>query len=213
MHGKASPPSCGPFSRIQAAGMSCCDRHGTMWGTFSSSTRPGLDLPGHRTFRHLRLGVASHGNDSGPRPVCDSSWPCTRLARRQSAVSRADGRPGNQATLGEDRDKKGGKADMQHDWTKPAAKAIPEGGFFKEAEQGRYGPVFPKTPACYGFTIIAKIKPGTEQTIRRGRGSRKPSPACPTHRGAQVALPALGALRHWYGNVLHVSGHLRHQLR
>jgi len=26
----------------------------------------------------------------------------TRLARRQSAVSRADGRPGNQATLGED---------------------------------------------------------------------------------------------------------------
>jgi len=59
------------------------------------------------------------------------------------------------------RNKKGRKADMQHDWTKPAAKAIPEGGFF-EAEQGRYGPVFPKTPACYGFTIIAKIKPGTE---------------------------------------------------
>ena len=54
---------------------------------------------------------------------------------------------------------------MQHDWTKPAAKAIPKEGFFEE-EQGRYGPIFPKTPACYGFTIIAKIKPGTEQTIR-----------------------------------------------
>ena len=63
------------------------------------------------------------------------------------------------------RDKKGRKADMQHDWTKPAAKAIPKGGFFEE-EPGRYGPIFPRTPACYGFTIIAKIKPGTEQTIR-----------------------------------------------
>ena len=33
-------------------------------------------------------------------------------------------------------------------------------------EQGRYGPVYPKTPACYGFTIIAKIKPGREEHIR-----------------------------------------------
>jgi hypothetical protein len=63
------------------------------------------------------------------------------------------------------RNKKGRKTDMQHDWTKPAAKAIPKEGFFEEA-QGRYGPIFPRTPACYGFTIIAKIKPGTEQTIR-----------------------------------------------
>jgi hypothetical protein len=59
---------------------------------------------------------------------------------------------------------------MQNDWSKPAAKAIPKGGFFKE-QQGRYGPIFPKTPACHGFTIIAKIKPGTEQTIR-GYGKR-----------------------------------------
>ena len=33
-------------------------------------------------------------------------------------------------------------------------------------EQGKYGPIYPKTPANYGFTIIAKIKPGTEQVIR-----------------------------------------------
>jgi hypothetical protein len=26
----------------------------------------------------------------------------------------------------------------------------------------RYGPIFPKTPACYGFSIIAKIIPGRE---------------------------------------------------
>ena len=55
----------------------------------------------------------------------------------------------------------------QEDWTKPAAMAIPEGGIFKDkAEQGRYGPIFPKTPACYGFTIIAKVKPGREEKVR-----------------------------------------------
>ncbi len=54
-----------------------------------------------------------------------------------------------------------------HDWTKPAAAAIPKGGVVAgEAEQGRYGPIFPKTPANYGFTIIAKIIPGREDTIR-----------------------------------------------
>jgi hypothetical protein len=51
------------------------------------------------------------------------------------------------------------------DWTKPAAMAIPKEGYFK-VEQGRYGPVFPKTPANYGFTIIAKVKPGREQAVR-----------------------------------------------
>ena len=33
-------------------------------------------------------------------------------------------------------------------------------------EQGRHGPIFPRTPANYGFTIIAKVKPGREQAIR-----------------------------------------------
>ena len=55
----------------------------------------------------------------------------------------------------------------QKDWTKPAAMAIPKGGFFEDkVEQGRYGPIFPKTPACYGFSILAKIKPGTEPNFR-----------------------------------------------
>ena len=54
----------------------------------------------------------------------------------------------------------------QKDWTKPAAMAIPKGGFFKEkVEQGRYGPIFPKTPACYGFSVIAKVIPGREEHI------------------------------------------------
>src|SRR3954451_7044354 len=54
---------------------------------------------------------------------------------------------------------------QDHDWTKPQAMAIPKAGYF-ELEQGRYGPVFPKTPANYGFTIIAKVKPGRENAIR-----------------------------------------------
>jgi hypothetical protein len=47
---------------------------------------------------------------------------------------------------------------------KPAALAIP-----KETDhlpKGKYGPIFPKTPANYGFTIIAKVKPGREAAIR-----------------------------------------------
>jgi hypothetical protein len=51
------------------------------------------------------------------------------------------------------------------DWTKPAAMAIPKSGYF-QLEEGRYGPLFPKTPACYGFSIIAKVKEGREEAIR-----------------------------------------------
>ena len=56
-------------------------------------------------------------------------------------------------------------AQDEKDWTKPQAMAIPKEGYF-ELQQGKYGPVYPKTPACYGFTIIAKIKPGKEEVIR-----------------------------------------------
>ena len=52
------------------------------------------------------------------------------------------------------------------DWAKPAAKAIPKEGYF-ELERGRYGPVYPRTPACYGFSIIAKVKEGREEAIRQ----------------------------------------------
>jgi hypothetical protein len=31
--------------------------------------------------------------------------------------------------------------------------------------QGKYGPIFPKIPACHGFTIIAKIIPGRESAF------------------------------------------------
>jgi hypothetical protein len=56
-------------------------------------------------------------------------------------------------------------AAMEGDWSRPQAMAIPKEGYFK-LEQGRYGPIYPRTPANYGFTIIAKVKPGREQNVR-----------------------------------------------
>jgi hypothetical protein len=53
--------------------------------------------------------------------------------------------------------------DFSHRKGRQCALAIPPGGYFSDtAEQSRYGPVFPRTPANYGFTIIAKIIPGRE---------------------------------------------------
>jgi len=53
----------------------------------------------------------------------------------------------------------------EHDWTTPAAMAIPKEGYFKK-EEGRYGPIYPRTPACHGFSIVAKVIPGREHAIR-----------------------------------------------
>ena len=47
---------------------------------------------------------------------------------------------------------------------KPAAMVIPKDT--SHLEQGKYGPIFPRTPACYGFTIIANVKPGQAEVIR-----------------------------------------------
>lgn len=56
-------------------------------------------------------------------------------------------------------------AAAEQDWSTPAALAIPKEGYFK-LEQGTYGPIFPRTPACYGFNIVAKLKPGREAAMR-----------------------------------------------
>ena len=74
------------------------------------------------------------------------------------------------------------KVGVMTDGTKPAAMTIPEGGVFKDkVEQGRYGPIFPKTPACYGFSIIAKIIPDGNQPFMSTPGtSRRPWLVSPT---------------------------------
>ena len=47
---------------------------------------------------------------------------------------------------------------------KPAAVVLPK---HDDAwPVGKYGPIWPKTPACYGFTIVANVKPGHAETIR-----------------------------------------------
>ena len=51
----------------------------------------------------------------------------------------------------------------------PAAAVIPKHD--PSWPVGKYGPIWPKTPACYGFTIIAKVKPGKAETIR-GYGAK-----------------------------------------
>jgi hypothetical protein len=33
--------------------------------------------------------------------------------------------------------------------------------------KGKYGPIYPKTPACYGFSILAKIIPGREAAFHQ----------------------------------------------
>ena len=78
------------------------------------------------------------------------------------------------------------------DWTKPAAMAIPKEGYF-QLEQGRYGPIFPKTPANYGFTIIAKIKPGREEKIR-SYGKTIETAVAGRSCSAPASLPSMGSL-------------------
>ena len=46
----------------------------------------------------------------------------------------------------------------------PQAVAIPKET--DHLEQGKYGPVFPRSPACYGFTIVADVKPGRAEAVR-----------------------------------------------
>jgi hypothetical protein len=91
----------------------------------------------------LTLGT-SPGADAQTVPVKSDEVQVAQLTTGQSVQPTATGTP---------------------DWTKPAAMAIPKGGYFK-LEQGRYGPMYPRTPANYGFTIIAKVKPGREDAVR-----------------------------------------------
>ena len=54
---------------------------------------------------------------------------------------------------------------MTEDFLRPAALAIPKEGYIERVD-GPYGPIFPKTPANYGFSILAKVKPDRETAIR-----------------------------------------------
>src|SRR6476646_2693523 len=100
----------------------------------------------------LSRAVSSPGSRRGPGSE-------NRQIPRSQASKRHERSP---ATSHQERPTSMSDAPKQ-DWTKPAAMAIPKGGFDKDrTEQGRYGPIFPKTLACYGFSILVKIIRGRE---------------------------------------------------
>ena len=77
-------------------------------------------------------------------------------------------------------------------------------------EQGRYGPIFPKTPACYGFSIIAKIIPGREERLLRicqehreggGRSSRTCLAVLKLHYLRWVLFPIKGETYFMYQGI------------
>jgi hypothetical protein len=100
----------------------------------------------------LGTATAATALTLGNSPAAEAQAPPTKNDEVQVA----------QATTGQSTQQ---SAAATPDWTKPAAMAIPKEGYFK-LEQGRYGPIYPRTPANYGFTVIAKVKPGREQAIR-----------------------------------------------
>ena len=100
-----------------------------------------------------------------------------------------------------------------HEWAKPKAKAIPKE--MDQLKQGKYGPIFEKSPACYGFSIIAKLIPGREPAVYEHARKIEKAVAETTglSRRAQATLPALAAFQNQWRNLLSVSRHLRHGLR
>jgi len=112
---------------------------------------------------HNQFGKANRRDFLGAATAATALTLTASPEVRGKVIKRADKIEVEKMTGG---DSKQPAAAHTNDWTKPAAMAIPKQGYFK-LEQGRYGPIFPKTPANYGFTIIAKIKPGREETIRQ----------------------------------------------
>src|SRR6476619_1434435 len=116
------------------------------------------DQPASTTRRDF-LGVAT---------VATAATAATLTAPHMADAQSADTQPASRtrvAQAGTPAAAQAAAAQRAGDWRKPAAMALPKEGYFK-LEQGRYGPVFPRTPANYGFTVIAKVKPGREQAIR-----------------------------------------------
>ena len=103
---------------------------------------------------------------------------------------------------------------IDRDWTKPAAMAIPKEGYF-ELERGRYGPLFPRTPACYGFSIIAKVKEGREEAVRAyGKTIEETIASESGGVGAAASCTTCGGVSSTSGLACTSStGHLRHRLR
>src|SRR5207237_3983192 len=84
--------------------------------------------------------------------------PCVSCCQGECMATRATPKPEKVKPREAEKPKENG-------WMKPTAIAIPKEGYFR-LEKGRYGPIYPRTPACYGFSVIGKVKPGREQALR-----------------------------------------------
>src|SRR6516225_5574305 len=104
------------------------------------------------------VSMRAAGDERGRDVVLPVNSSALRRVRRS--------RSGVNITADGNRQQEAEMAEKEYDWSKPAAIAIPKGGYFGEPERGRYGPIFPKTPANYGFTVFAKIKEGREEAVR-----------------------------------------------
>jgi len=98
--------------------------------------------------------------------------------------------PETERLRAETRNLKGRQTDMPDDWTKPAAMAIPKGGFIEgKEEQGRYGPIFPN---CEPTSHRKYVSASASLSL----GSHEP----PAHRSdlwrSQAHRPRLDRLPH-----------------
>src|SRR5205085_583437 len=129
----------------------------------------GPSLPPHCGFRDdpRSLGTSHNKKSLDSRkhhlPLVDAGDACKTVLVRSSVEFRTTEVIARMILLVEKGDED--MASKDNGWAKPEAMAIPEGGYFKY-EQGNHGPIFPRTPACHGFTIIAKVKPGREAAMR-----------------------------------------------
>src|SRR4029079_12373578 len=126
---------------------------GQGWGTASQ----------HRRRRALLDRLSRHGSPWFRRPA----WDDLPVPGAMIEVTEMVDREGTQHSHTiKERSVIMSDASKQQDWTKPAPMAIPKGGFAEDkVEQGRYGPIFPQSPACYGFSMLAKIIPGREEVF------------------------------------------------
>src|SRR5262249_13995471 len=138
---------------------------------FGTTSRQKDEPRNRRLCEHIRESFMSHDQfgKTTRRDFLGTATVATALtlgaspdAEAQAAPIKSDELQVAQLTTGKSVEP---TATSTPDWIKPAAMAIPKGGYFK-LEQGRYGPIYPRTPANYGFTIIAKVKPGREDAIR-----------------------------------------------
>ena len=93
----------------------------------------------------------------------------------------------------------------------PQAMAIPQET--DHLPKGKYGPILPKTPACYGFSILAKIIPGREPVFHQYAKNIEAALKGQPPRATETALPALAVVSDQWRNLFHVSGYLRYRFR